>query len=68
MKKKKQNKANGAVQVGRYNVFCQYAKRHLRKLPINALDEEIFSSDGATFKLDNQKNVWKVVRAYQEHN
>ena len=48
--------------------FPQYAKGHLRQLPRNALDEEILSADGATLKLDNNKNVWKVVCVYQEHN
>ena len=59
-KKKKQNKANGAVQVGRYIFF--------RQLPINALEEEILSAYGATFELDNQKNDWKGVCVYQEKN
>ena len=36
--------------------FRQHAKRYLRQLPRNALDEEIFSADGATLKLDNHKN------------
>ena len=29
--------------------------RRLRQLPTNALDEDIFSVDGGTSKLDNQK-------------
>ena len=37
-------------------------------LPINVLNEEIFSADGATLKLDNKKNGWKGVCVYQEHN
>ena len=37
--------------------FRQDAKGHLRQLPINALDEEIFSADGETLKLDNN-NKW----------
>ena len=40
----------------------------MRQLPRNALDEDILSTDGATLKLDNQKNVWKVVCVFQEHN
>ena len=39
--------------------FCQDTKGHLRQLPINALEEDIFSADEATLKLDNQKNGWK---------
>ena len=35
--------------------FRRDAKGHLRKLPRNALDEEIFSADGATLKQDNNK-------------
>ena len=38
------------------------------QLPINALDEENFSTDGTTLKLNNQKNGWKGVCVYQEHN
>ena len=49
-------------------MFCQDAKVNLRQLPINALVEEILSADGATLKLDNQKNGWKGVCFYQEHN
>ena len=48
--------------------FRQYDKRHLRQLPRNALDKKILSADGATLKLDNQKNGWKGVCVYQEHN
>ena len=40
----------------------------MRQLPINALDEDILSADGATLKLENQKNGWKGVCVYQEHN
>ena len=48
--------------------FCQDAKEHLCQLPWNALYEEILYADGATLKLDNQKNGWKGVCVYQEHN
>ena len=34
--------------------FRQYAKRNLRQLPRNALDEEILSEYGATLKLENK--------------
>ena len=51
--RKKQKKVNGAVQRGRYILFCQDAKGNLRQLPINALDKEILSADGETLKLDN---------------
>ena len=45
--------------------FRQDAKKHLCQLPINALEEDILSEDGATLKLDNQKNGWKGVCVYQ---
>ena len=44
------------------------SKGHLRQLPRNAPDKEIFSADGANLKQDNQKNGWKGVCVYQEHN
>ena len=40
----------------------------MHQLPTNTLDEEIFSEDGATLKLDNQKNGWTGVCVYQGHN
>ena len=43
----------------------QDAKGHLRQLPRNALDEDIVSADGATLKLDNQKNGCKGVCVYK---
>ena len=43
----------------------QDAKGNVCQLPINALDGEIFSADGATLKLDHQKNVCKGVCVYQ---
>ena len=48
--------------------FLQDAKVNLRQLPRDALEKEIFSADGATLKLVNQKNGWKEVCVYQEHN
>ena len=38
------------------------------QLPRNALDKEILYADGATLKLEIQKNGWKGVCVYQEHN
>ena len=49
-------------------VFHQEVKGHLRQPPINVLDKEILSSDGEILKLDDQKNGWKGVCVYQEHN
>ena len=48
--------------------FRQDAKGHLRQLPTNSLDQDILSADGATLILNNQKNGWKGVCVYQEHN
>ena len=45
--------------------FRQDSKGNLRQLPINVLDKEIFSIDGETLKLDNQKNGRKGVCVYQ---
>ena len=67
-KTKKLNKANDVVQVGRYYVFCQDAKRHLHQLPRNTLDEDILLAYVATLNLYNEKNGWKGVCVYQEHN
>jgi hypothetical protein len=40
----------------------------LRCLPRNAPDDLISSADGATLKLDNQKNGWKGACIFQEAN
>ena len=48
--------------------FRQDTKECLCQLQTNALDEEIFTADRATFKLDNKKNGWKGVCLCQEHN
>ena len=68
--KKQRNETKQTVQFKLENTmfFRQDAKRNLRQLPINALDKEILSADGTTSKLDNQKNGWKGVCVYQEHN
>ena len=68
--KKQRNEAKQTVQFKLEDTmfFCQDAKGHLQQLPINTLDEEMFSAYGATLKLDNQKNGWKGVCVYQEHN
>ena len=55
-KKKKQKKQTVQFKLEDTMLFCQDAKGHLRQLPINALEEDIFSADGATLKQDNQKN------------
>ena len=48
--------------------FRKNARGHLRCLPRTAPDDLIASADGATLKLDNQKNGWKGVCVYHETN
>jgi hypothetical protein len=48
--------------------FRKNVRGHLRCLPRNAPDNLIASADGATLKLDNQKNGWKGVCVYHETN
>ena len=40
----------------------------LRQLSRFSSDSDILNADGATLKLDNQKNGWKGVCVHQEHN
>ena len=40
----------------------------LRCLPRSAPDALVLTTDGATLKIDNQKNGWKGVCIYQESN
>ncbi len=49
--------------------FCsKNARGQLRCLPRNAPDKLIATADGATLKLDNQKNGWRNVCVYHETN
>jgi hypothetical protein len=48
--------------------FRKNARGQLRCLPRNAPDELIATADGATLKLDNQKNGWRNVCVYHETN
>jgi hypothetical protein len=48
--------------------FHKNNRGQLRCLPCNASDDLIASADGATLKLDNQKNGWKGVCVYHETN
>ncbi len=48
--------------------FCKNAKGQLQCLPLNAPDHLIATADGATLKLDNQKNGWKGVCIFHETN
>ncbi|KAL7460134.1 hypothetical protein ACHAXS_000599 [Conticribra weissflogii] len=46
--------------------FKKNAQGQLKQLPRLALVDKILLADGATLKLDNQKNGWKGVCVYQE--
>jgi hypothetical protein len=48
--------------------FWNDAQDNLRCLPRDAHADLIASADGATMKLDNQKNGWKGVCVYQQAN
>lgn len=48
--------------------FKKDARGNLRQLPRTACDEDIMSADGATLKLDNQKNGWKGVCIFHFSN
>jgi hypothetical protein len=48
--------------------FCKNARGQLRCLPRDAPDHLIATADGATLKLDNQKNGWKGVCIFHETN
>ncbi len=48
--------------------FARDANGTLRCLPWDAPDDLIASAEGATMKLDNQKNGWKGVCVHQETN
>ena len=58
MVKVQRNKTKQTVQFKLEDVmfFCWGAKGCLRQLLTNALDEDIFSAEGVTLKLDNHKN------------
>ena len=48
--------------------YVKDANGNLRCLPRDAPDDLICNAEGATMKLDNQKNGWKGVCVYQETN
>jgi hypothetical protein len=48
--------------------FRRNEQGHLRYLPHGAPFEHLLTADDATLKLDNQKNGWKGVCVYQQHN
>ena len=64
------NETKQTVQFKREDITFFKKNRHgqLRCLPRDAPDSLILTADGATLKLDNQKNGWKGVCVYQEAN
>ena len=63
-----ESKQTQQFKLGDGRFFKYDRKGRLRQLPLNATDAEIMKADGAVLKLDNQKNGWKGVCIYQEHN
>ena len=68
--KNKRNNSKQTIQFKFEDVtfFKKTIKGDLRCLPRTASDLLISSADGATLKLDNQKNGWKGVCVFQESN
>jgi hypothetical protein len=68
--KGKRNETKQMVQFKREDItfFKKNRLGQLRCLPRGAPDHLIATADGATLKLDNQKNGWKGVCVYQEAN
>jgi hypothetical protein len=68
--KGKRNKTKQMVQFKYEDItfFKKNTAGQLQCLPWNALAHLIATTDGATMKLDNQKNRWKGVCVYQEAN
>lgn len=68
--KGKRNETKQTVQFKLEDVtfFRKNGSGQLRCLPRDAPDHLILTADGATLKLDNQKNGWKGVCVYHEAN
>lgn len=68
--KGKRNETKQTVQFKMEDItfFRKNSQGKLRCLPRDAPEHLIMSADGATLKLDNQKNGWKGVCVYQESN
>ena len=64
------NETKQTVQFKKEDItfFKKNSQGQLRCLPRDAPVHIIMTADGATLKLDNQKNGWKGVCVYQEHN
>jgi hypothetical protein len=62
------SKQTEEFKLGDIMFFRKDAQGNLRCLPHDAHADLIESADGATMKLDNQKNGWKGVCVYQQAN
>ena len=62
------SKQTEEFKMGDITFFAKDKQGNLRCLPRNATSDLIAAADGATMKLDNQKNGWKGVCVYQESN
>ena len=62
------SKQTEEFKLGDIMFFRNDAQGNLRCLPRDAHADLIASADGATMKLDNQKNGWKGVCVYQQAN
>jgi len=62
------SKQTEEFKLGDITFFKKDKMGNLRTLPRDAPDDLIATADGATLKLDNQKNGWKGVCVYQEGN
>jgi hypothetical protein len=62
------SKQTEEFKMGDIMFFAKDLNGNLRCLPRDALDDLIAVAEGATMKLDNQKNRWKGVCVYQETN
>ena len=62
------SKQTEEFKMGDITFFAKDKKGNLRCLPRDATADLIAAAEGATMKLDNQKNGWKGVCVYQETN
>ena len=62
------SKQTQEFKLGDITFFKKDKQGNLRCLPRDAAPDVIMTADGATMKLDNQKNGWKGVCVYQEAN
>jgi hypothetical protein len=62
------SKQTEEFKIGDITFFSKDKQGNLRCLPRDAKADLIKVADGATMKLDNQKNGWKGVCVYQEAN